>query len=98
MLKKGHCCLHKALKRKKEESERLRGEGDWIKFLHLRFERRQVVRFRQPRRRQEWHLFASFHNDGCFNAITLTGERKSETTFRVKQSVKKGASLKHFSL
>ena len=28
---------------KKEESERLRGEGDQIKFIHLRLERWQVV-------------------------------------------------------
>ena len=28
---------------KKEESERLRGEGDKIKFIDLRFERGQVV-------------------------------------------------------
>ena len=39
--------------RKKEESERLRGERDQIKFIDLRFERRQVVRFRKARRRQE---------------------------------------------
>ena len=39
--------------RKKEESERLRGEGDQIKFIDLRFERWQVVRFRKARRRQD---------------------------------------------
>ena len=37
--------------RKKEESERLRGEKDHIKFIDLRFERWQVVRFRKARRR-----------------------------------------------
>ena len=37
---------------KKEESERLRGERDQIKFIGLRFERWQVVRFRKARRRQ----------------------------------------------
>ena len=38
--------------RKKEESERLRGERDHIKFIDLRFERWQVVRFRKANRRQ----------------------------------------------
>ena len=38
---------------KKEESERLRGERDRIKFIHLGFERWQVVRFRKARRRQD---------------------------------------------
>ena len=41
---------------KKEESQRLRGEGDQIKFIDLRFERWQVVRLgkiRKARRRQE---------------------------------------------
>ena len=37
---------------KKEESERLRGEGDQTKFIDLRFERWQVVRFRKAKRRQ----------------------------------------------
>ena len=39
---------------KKEESEKLRGESDQIKFVDLRFERWQVVRFRKARR-QEVH-------------------------------------------
>ena len=45
----------KPQQRKKEESERLRGERerDQIKFIDLRFERWQVVRFRKARRRQE---------------------------------------------
>ena len=33
----------KSQQRKKEESERLRGERDQIKFIDLRFERRQVA-------------------------------------------------------
>ena len=37
--------------RKKEESERQRGEIDQIKFIDLGFERWQVVRFRKARRR-----------------------------------------------
>ena len=38
---------------KKEESERLRGERDQIKFIDLRFERWQDVRFRKARSRQD---------------------------------------------
>ena len=38
---------------KKEESERLRGERDQIKFIDLRLERWQVVGFRKARRRQD---------------------------------------------
>ena len=38
---------------KKEDSERLRGEGDQIKFIDLRFERGQFVIFRKGRRRQD---------------------------------------------
>ena len=34
---------------KKEESERLRGERDQIKFIGLGFERWQAVRFRKAR-------------------------------------------------
>ena len=36
----------------KEESERLRGEGDQVKFIDFRFERGQVLRHREGRRRQ----------------------------------------------
>ena len=43
----------KPQQRKKEESERLRGEEDQIKFIDLRFERWQVARFRKARRKQE---------------------------------------------
>ena len=40
--------------RKNEQSERLRGEGDQIKFIDLRFERRQVKKkFRKARRWQD---------------------------------------------
>ena len=35
--------VNKPQQRKKEYSERLRGEGDQIKFIDLRFERWQVV-------------------------------------------------------
>ena len=37
----------KPQQRKKEESEMLRGEGDQIKFIDLRFNRWQIVRFRK---------------------------------------------------
>ena len=40
--------------RKKEESERLRGERDQITLIDPRFERWQVVRCRKARRRQEF--------------------------------------------
>ena len=43
----------KSQQRKKEEDERLRREGDQIKFTDLRFERRQVVEFRKARRKQD---------------------------------------------
>ena len=39
--------------REKDESERLRGERDQIKFIDLGFERGQVVRFRKARGRQD---------------------------------------------
>ena len=40
-------------RRKKEESERLRGERGQIKLIDLRLEWQQVVRFRKARRRQD---------------------------------------------
>ena len=43
----------KPQQRKKGESARLRGEGDPIKFIDLRFERWQAERFRKARRKQE---------------------------------------------
>ena len=46
--------------RKKEESERLRGERDQIKFIDLGFERWQVVRFRKARGRQDVPQVACF--------------------------------------
>ena len=39
--------------RRKEENEKLRGEGDQIKFIDLRFERWQVVGLRKARKRQD---------------------------------------------
>ena len=43
----------KPQQRKKEESEKLRGERYQITFIDLGFERRQFVRFRKARRRQD---------------------------------------------
>ena len=43
----------KPQQRKKEESKRLRGEGDQIKFVNVRFEGWQVVRCRKAGRRQD---------------------------------------------
>ena len=40
--------------RKKEESERLRGERDQINYIDLRFKWWQVVGFRKARRRQDF--------------------------------------------
>ena len=42
----------KLQQRKKEKSEQLRGEGDKITLIDLRFERGQVVGFGKGRRRQ----------------------------------------------
>ena len=41
----------KPQQRKKDESKRLRKEGDKVKFIDLGFERWQVERFRKARRR-----------------------------------------------
>ena len=54
----------KPQQRKKEESERLRGEGDQVKFIDLGFESWQVVRFRKARRRQEVPQSACSWNEG----------------------------------
>ena len=43
----------KPQQRKKEESERLRGVRDQMKFINLGFGRWQVVGFRKGRRRQD---------------------------------------------
>ena len=51
-VRKGHGGLYKA--RAKEESERLRGDGDQTKYIDLRFERWQVVRFGKTRMSQPY--------------------------------------------
>ena len=43
---------------KREESEQLRGEREQIKFIHLEFERWQVIEFRKARGRQDFLQFA----------------------------------------
>ena len=43
----------KPQQRKKEKGERLRGERDQIKFIDLRFERWQILRFGNARIRQD---------------------------------------------
>ena len=52
----------KPQQRKKEESKRLRGERDQIKFIDLKFERWQVVRFRKARRMDIHCLHISLHS------------------------------------
>ena len=44
----------------KEESEQPRGERDQIKFIDLRFERWQVVRFRKARGGQDMVVYLKF--------------------------------------
>ena len=76
----------KPQQRKKEENERLRGEGDQIKFTDLRFERWQVAGFRKARGRQDqcvtfriklcfWHPnelhFHGFDWHGCIEVVDL---------------------------
>ena len=51
-----------------EESERLRGEGDQIKFIDLRFERGQAVGFRKVRERQ-YVLRIACSWDECSNSL-----------------------------
>ena len=49
--------------RKKEENERLRGVRDQIKFIDLRFERWQVIRFKKARRQDVSYLHVLGMND-----------------------------------
>ena len=53
MLGKVHGGYTKLQQRKEEESEGLIGERDQIKFIGLKPERWQVVRFMKAKRRQE---------------------------------------------
>ena len=49
---KAMAAYSKPQQRKKENSERLRGEGDQIKFIGFGFEKRQVVGFRKERKQE----------------------------------------------
>ena len=64
----------KPRRRKKEESERLRGEGDQIRFNDLRFERWQVVGFRKQ---EEGNIFHKLHilgmNDDLWGRVRGLG-------------------------
>ena len=54
MLRKGHGGLYKApTKEERRKRKAKRGERDQIKFIDLRFERWQVVRFRKGKRGQD---------------------------------------------
>ena len=53
----------KPQQRKKEEREKLSGQGDQIKLIDLRFERWQVVRLRKERRRQYVPQIASSRDE-----------------------------------
>ena len=64
----GGLAYTKPQQRKKEESKGLRGERDQIKFIDLRFERWQVVRFRKARRRQD-KMFHKLHFLGTSNDL-----------------------------
>ena len=48
---------------KKEESEKLKRERDQIKFIELRRERWQVVRFRKARRKQDVSSIACYWDE-----------------------------------
>ena len=50
----------KPQQRKKEESERLKGERDQIKFIDLGIESWQLVRFRKARGRQDLFISCMF--------------------------------------
>ena len=80
MLGKGHGGLYKMpQQRKKEESERLRGERDQIKSIDLGFERWQVVRFRKARGGQTFHkLHVLGMDDYLWDRVSerLRGERR----------------------
>ena len=62
----------KPQQRNKEESERLRTEGDQIKFIDLRFERWQVVGFRKARR-QDVPLIVLGMNDDLLDRVREIG-------------------------
>ena len=67
---------------KNEESERLRGEGDKMKFIYLAFERGQVAGFRKGGRKQVFDKLPILGtNDGLWDRVLGLG---SETWKRCK--------------
>ena len=68
----------KTQQRKKEESERLRGEGDQIEFIDLAFERWQVVGFRKQEEGKTFHkLHALKKNEHLWNRVLGVGSLTS---------------------
>ena len=58
MLRKGHGGLYKApTKEERQKSERLREEGDQIKFIDVIFQRWHVVGFRKEGGGKKFHKF-----------------------------------------
>ena len=53
MFGKGHGGLYKAPTKEERRKRKAKRRGDQIKFIDVRFERGQVVRFRKARRRQD---------------------------------------------
>ena len=66
-------------KRKKGEGEGLKGEGDQINFIDLRFERWQVVRFRKARKDK---MFLKLHvlwiNDDSWEEVHGLGSENNK--------------------
>ena len=58
--------------RKKEESERIRGEKDQIKFIDLRVERWKVVAFWKARRRQDPKVDFMTLRSYAYRAVSLS--------------------------
>ena len=72
MLGKYHC---KAPIRKKEESDRLRGEGDKLKFIDLRFESCRIQERRKGKTLHKFMLVRSLNlNFGGSNDWTIWQE------------------------
>ena len=73
MLQKGPGSLYKT--QTKEERERLKGKGDKIKFVDLRFDRAHIVGFEKGRRMQASHkLHVLGMNDDLYRVCGLGSE------------------------
>ena len=77
---------------KKQESETIKGEGDQIKFIDLRFERWQVVGFRKARR-QAYVNCISVRSINC----TFLGSMMIWGTEFVDYAVKLGKGVNELS-